>query len=157
MAINVAFYSDALTSGRYGLGRYAEELLRSLGTFAATIQVRPVSTHVSPEVAADRLSQLNNYVRVPYPRKLIASLWSTIQLPRLERWAAWADVVHCVELDYPVATRRPLVVTVHDIGPLTHPEYFSASYPYLLKRALKWAREKASAIICVSQATADSV
>jgi glycosyltransferase involved in cell wall biosynthesis len=50
-----------------------------------------------------------------------------------------------------------LVVTVHDIGPLTHPEYFSASHPFLLKRALKSAREKASAIICVSRSTADAV
>src|SRR5439155_1438763 len=77
--------------------------------------------------------------------------------PPLEFWTPWADIVHSVELDYRVATGKPWVVTIHDIGPLTHPKFFRKSHPWLLKRALKSALERAAAIICVSRATAEAV
>ena len=120
MPANIAFYSDALTSGRYGLGRYAGELLRALQRHAGQVSVRPVSAHVS--LGAEELQSLkqdHGYKRLPLPRKIIAGLWSKVNWPRLEQFAPWADVVHCVELDYRVATRKPLIVTIHDLGPLT--------------------------------------
>ena len=158
MATEVAFYSDALTSGRYGLGRYAWELFRELRRTQPELTVRPVSTHVAlEENEASALKADYDHVKIPYGRKAIAGLWSSFGLPRIEHWIPAADVVHCVELDYRVATKKPLVVTIHDIGPLTHPEYFRASHPWLLRRALKFAAKRADSIICVSQATADAV
>lgn len=159
MPLNVAYYSDAMTTGgRYGLGRYAWELFRELGKLDAQIAVRPVSAHasISPaEVAAMR--DKHGYVPLPWGRRATASLWSAFGAPAVERWAPWAEVVHSVELDYRVATRKPLVVTIHDIGPLTHPHYFTAAHPWLLRTALRSAVRRAAAIICVSQATADAV
>jgi len=160
MPLEVAFYSDALTRGQYGLGRYARDLLRALGEVSPAINVHPVSAHLSgassPSPAIGTVAE-HDCVRLPYRRKITAGLWSTIRWPRLERWTPWADVVHCVELDYPIATRKPLVVTIHDIGPLTHPEFFRTSHPWLLKAALKSTFDHAAAIICVSRATANSV
>jgi len=159
MPLNVAFYSDALTSSGYGLGRYARGLFNALGPFAPDIQTRPVSAHragVNREDSATILRD-HRYVRLPFPRRMTAGLWSSIGWPRLERWTPWADVVHCVELDYRIPTRQPLVVTIHDIGPLTHPAFFRNSHPWLLKIALKSAVERAAAIICVSSATAEAV
>ena len=158
MPANIAFYSDALTSGRYGLGRYAGELLRALQRHAGQVSVRPVSAHVS--LGAEELQSLkqdHGYKRLPLPRKIIAGLWSKVNWPRLEQFAPWADVVHCVELDYRVATRKPVIVTIHDLGPLTHPQFFHASHPWLLARALQWAADEAAAIICVSRTTAMEV
>src|SRR5207302_4748637 len=53
---------------------------------------------------------------------------------------------------YRIATRRPLVVTIHDIGPLTHPQFFRNSHPWLLKLALNSALDRAAVIICISRA-----
>lgn len=159
MPLNVAFYSDSLTTERqYGLSRYAWELLRELRQLAPALDARPVSAHVC--AAASKLAEMRRefgYVALPWGRKVTASLWSTLGAPALEKWAPWADVVHSVEPSYPIATRKPLVVTIHDIGPLTHPEYFGNARPWLLKKALRAAADRAAAIICVSQATADAV
>jgi glycosyltransferase involved in cell wall biosynthesis len=165
MPLNVAFFSDALTSSGYGLGRYASELLRALGQVAPEIKLRSVSAHV--EVDADRTTSETPSahnprarqcsVRLPYRRKIVAGLWTSLGLPRLEHWIPWADLVHCVELDYRIATRKPLIVTIHDIGPLTHPELFRKSHPWLLKIALNSVIQRAAAIICVSRTTADAV
>lgn len=150
MPLEVAFYSDALTSSQYGLGRYARELYRALGQIAPEIVLHPVSSHA-------RSGDFQSALVLPYSRRVTAGLWSTLGWPPLERWIPSADLVHCVELDYRVATRKPLVVTIHDIGPLTHPEYFRRSHPWLLKTALKSALNRAAAIICVSRATAAAV
>ncbi len=158
MPVKVAFYSDALTSGHYGLGRYASELLRALNRLSAGVEVRPVSAHCRLDASQVRtLEKEAHYERLPLGRKMTATLWSLAGLPRLEHWAPWADVVHAVELDYRVATKKPFVVTIHDIGPLTHPDYFSTSHPWLLRKALRNALNHADAIVCVSQATADAV
>jgi len=101
MPLNVAFYSDALTSSQYGLGRYARGLFGALAESAPEIQIRPLSAHLALSSTQDsaQLLRENGYVRLPHSRKLIAGLWSSLGIPRLERWAPWADIVHAVELD----------------------------------------------------------
>src|SRR5437773_8410529 len=164
MPLKVAFYSDAFASSGYGLGRYARELFAALEQVAHEIELRPVSAHVGAGNAAEheliRAGQTNvlNCLSkrgsvLPYRRSIMAALWSSTGLPRLEHWTPWADLVHCVELDYRVATHKPLVVTIHDIGPLTHPHFFRKSHPWLLRTALKSAVNRAAAVICVSRTT----
>lgn len=158
MPLNIAFYSDALTSGCYGLGRYAGEVLRALRQLDSGLHIRPVSAHVAlSRPTVDALRAQCGYQRLPGPRRVTAALWHLTGWPALEQWVPWADVVHCVELDYRVPTRKPLIVTIHDLGPLTHPELFSAAHPWLLRKALRHAFRHARALICVSRATADAV
>jgi glycosyltransferase involved in cell wall biosynthesis len=158
MPLNVAFYSDSLTTKRqYGLSRYAWELLRELNKLEPRLTVRPVSAHRGAD--AKKIAGMRGslgYVPLPWGRKVTAGLWSTVRAPLLERWTPWADVVHSVEPGYPIATRKPLVVTIHDIGPITHPAFFCNARPWLLKKALLAAADRAAAIVCVSQATADA-
>jgi glycosyltransferase involved in cell wall biosynthesis len=78
--------------------------------------------------------------------------------PPIERWiGSDVDVVHSLALGYPVCTGRPLVVTVHDIGPLTHPQYFRSFPAWVMRRGVQHLERRADAIICVSQATADEL
>jgi len=159
MPPNIAFYSDALTTGRrFGLGRYAWELFDALHKLDRPPNIRPVSAHCTMS-RAERAALENqySYVRLPGGRRFMSGLWTTLAAPTLETWVPGVDVVHSVELDYRVVTRKPWVVTVHDIGPLTHPQFFRQSHPWLLKAALKSAVNRAAAIICVSRATADAV
>ncbi|MCS4101403.1 glycosyltransferase involved in cell wall biosynthesis [Salinibacter ruber] len=87
----------------------------------------------------------------------MAGLWTFVGLPRIDHWVPDAQVIHSVELGYPVATQKPWVVTIHDLGPLTHPEYFSANRPWLQRKAFELASRRADAIIAVSQATANAI
>ena len=132
--------------------------LHELKKLAPPLDVRPVSAHVcvNAQTVADMRESLG-YVPLRWGRKVTATLWSTVRAPALENWTPWADVVHSVEPSYPIATRKPLVVTIHDIGPLTHQDYFRNARPWLLKKALMAAAERAAVIVCVSQTTADAV
>lgn len=85
-------------------------------------------------------------------------MWSFMGAPLLENQIRMdIDVVHAVSLGYPIATRKPFVVTVHDIGPITHPQYFKNTSPWIMRRSLKQAIEQAAQIICVSKSTADEL
>lgn len=93
---------------------------------------------------------------LPWGRKITPLAWTFLNRPRIESWLDKnTDLLHLSALGFPVATRLPLVATIHDLGPLTHPELFSIAPPWLLRRSLKQAIDQAVAIICVSQATAD--
>jgi glycosyltransferase involved in cell wall biosynthesis len=83
------------------------------------------------------------------PRTVVAdALW----YPRL-RAPANADVLHCPTFRGPFRARGPLVVTVHDVAVLRHPEWFNrwtASYSrFAVPRVLR----AAGRIIAVSQFT----
>ncbi|MEM1056845.1 MAG: glycosyltransferase family 1 protein [Bacteroidota bacterium] len=148
--MRVLYVSDALAKRRrFGLGRYAEELAESLEEVAADVTLIPVATHTEG-APPDGLTVL------PGGRKMLAGAWSTVGLPPAEWLAPEFDVLHNVELAYPVATGKPEVVTIHDLGPLTHPEWFSQARPRLKRTAVDRARKRADAVICVSQATADA-
>ena len=84
--------------------------------------------------------------------------WIFFNFPFLENGITnQIDIVHALSLGYKVATLKPYVVTIHDIGPLTHPQYFTKKDQWFMKGSLKQAVKKAAAMICVSQATADAV
>jgi glycosyltransferase involved in cell wall biosynthesis len=148
--MRVLYVSDALAKGqRFGLGRYAQELAESVAREAPDIRLVPVAPQVEPG-APEAVEAL------PGGRKLLAGAWTTLGLPLAEWVAPPFDVLHSVEMAYPIPTRKPEVVTIHDLGPLTHPEWFSQARPRLKRAALKRAAERAACVICVSQATADA-
>jgi glycosyltransferase involved in cell wall biosynthesis len=53
-----------------------------------------------------------------------------------------------------VATRKPFLITIHDIGPLTHPQFFTDKPSWILRKSLDHAVKKARKFICVSETTA---
>jgi glycosyltransferase involved in cell wall biosynthesis len=94
--------------------------------------------------------------KLPLNRKLTGSAWAFLKNPPIEFWAGNAhELVHVGECVYPVRTNKPLVVTIHDIGPLSHTELFTSVRPWLMKMGLQQAIKEAAAIIAVSQSTAD--
>ena len=148
--MRVLYVSAALGKGqRFGLGRYARELRGALAAEAPGIEVVPVAPHVAAG-ARGAVRALGG------GRRLLPALWRGTGRPLAEALAPPFDVLHNVEMAYPVPTRRPEVVTVHDLGPLTHPEWFSQARPALKRAALRRAARHARAVVCVSQATADA-
>ncbi len=158
--MNVAFFSNQFAVRRgHGIARYAHRLYEALGRTQPDIHVTPAASWSDHDAQGVRALKERFGLRLlPWGRRWTPLAWTFLDWPPIENWLEGSiDVVHAVAMGFPVATRKPLVVTVHDIGPLTHPEFFSQVRPWVSERSLKQAVEKADAILCVSRATADEV
>lgn len=157
--MRVAYFSNQFADLRgHGLARYARELHRALLDEDA-LDVVPVAGWSSlPSDALTKLKEETGLQLTGLGRRGTSHLWTFLDRPPVERLLKVSpDVVHAVSLGYPVATRKPFAVTIHDLGPLTHPEYFLNTRPWVMRRSLDQAVKKASVIVCVSQSTADEV
>jgi glycosyltransferase involved in cell wall biosynthesis len=118
-----------------GTGRYTAEVAEALAAVA------PAGSRVAGWVAAHRddraarLSGVEGPRRLPLPRRALTVAWER-GLPPVPRGA---DVVHATTLLTPPPAGRPLVVTVHDAVPWTHPET-------LTPRGVRWHRAMAERI-----------
>ncbi len=156
--LHVLYHSDALAGPEpYGLARYAGELSRALTRVEPALELAPVAMRGSLENLRRHVGASREVRCAGRAGQAVILSWYALRQPRIERWAPGASLVHSLELDYPVATRLPWVATVHDLGPLTHPQYFSRSRPWLRRAGLRQLVRKAAAVIAVSNATADAL
>jgi len=82
------------------------------------------------------------------------ALWYPL---RLGRAAAHVDVLHCTTFRAPISPRAPLVVTVHDLALLRHPEAFPAWHRRTGAMALRSGVRAADAVVAVSAFTRDEL
>ena len=81
------------------------------------------------------------------------ALWYPVGIGRgSERF----DVLHCTTLRGPYRSRAPVVLTVHDLAVLRHPEAFRPWHRLTARAALAGAR-KAAAVVTVSEFTKGEV
>ncbi len=158
--MRVAYFSNQFADRHgHGLARYARELFDALLRLDGDADIMPVAAW-SMRAAAE-LKELQSRTGIhllPWGQKATPLAWTVLNGPRIEAWLPGpVDLVHAVALGYPIATDKPYVVTVHDLGPLTHPEYFSPKGAWIMKRSLAQAVKKADGIICVSQSTANEL
>jgi glycosyltransferase involved in cell wall biosynthesis len=130
--IRVAVDVSPLVQTRAGTARYINGLLRELRR-RDDLEVSRLSFG-----RGDRLSTLAR-----------DGVWYPFVLGRFDR----ADVLHCPTYRGPLRSSRPLVVTVHDLAVLRHPETFirwTRTYsPRIVPRVLNAARR----VIAVSEFT----
>lgn len=88
------------------------------------------------------------------PRAILYRSWNWLAAPRPEWTVAGLEVVHAATWAIP-PTRRPLVVTVHDLAFLRDPGHFTPRGVRFFARALERTRDEADAVVVPSQATAD--
>jgi glycosyltransferase involved in cell wall biosynthesis len=130
--IRVAIDVSPLVQTRAGTARYLKGLMRELARRSdVTVTTRAFGR-------GDKISTLAR-----------DGLWYPFLLGR----TADADVLHCPTYRGPLRSRTPLVVTVHDLAVLRHPEAFNRwtrTYsPVLVPRVLAAARR----VIAVSEFT----
>ena len=125
-----------------GTGRYAAEVAQALaaGAPGGAAVTGWVAAH--RDVAPARLRGVRGPRRLVLPRRPLALAWEH-GVPVVP---TGADVVHAPTLLAPPRGRRPLVVTVHDAVPWTHPET-------LTPRGVHWHRAMAERV----GSTADAV
>lgn len=157
--MNVAYFSNQFTSSEgHGIAHYAHRLYEHL-IAAPDLCVKPVATWSNlPNQKLDTLLLQTGLRILPWGRRLTPLCWTFLNYPPIERWfESPIDITHMLAPGFPVATRAKLVVTVHDLGPVLYPEFFSDSKPWLFKRAMNQVVKQADAIICVSQSTANDL
>jgi glycosyltransferase involved in cell wall biosynthesis len=76
---------------------------------------------------------------------------------RLGHASAQVDVLHCTTFRAPVSPRAPLVVTVHDLGVVRHPEAFPRWHSATGALALRAGVRAADAVVVVSAFTRDEL
>jgi glycosyltransferase involved in cell wall biosynthesis len=76
---------------------------------------------------------------------------------RLGRVSGRVDVLHCTTFRAPVAPRSPLVVTVHDLALVRHPETFPHWHRTTGALALRGGVRAADAVVAVSTFTRDEL
>jgi len=135
-----------------GTATYIVELARALRAFddlsiigLAARHREPAPVDWTPEIPV-RFAQL--------PRRPLYDAWQQLHWPRAERLARGADIVHATTWAIP-PTKRPLVVTVHDVAFLYDREHFTPRGNAFFRRALAHTRSSAQAVIVPSQVTAD--
>jgi glycosyltransferase involved in cell wall biosynthesis len=114
-----------------GTGRYAAEMAAALTRQPGVGVTGWTAWH--RDVAPARVPGVRGPRRLPLPRRPLTVAWERGLGPGP---AGGADVVHAPTLLAPARRSRPLVVTVHDAVPWTHPET-------LTPRGVRWHRAMA--------------
>jgi glycosyltransferase involved in cell wall biosynthesis len=158
--IHVCYFSNQFASSKgHGIARYAHHLYKALLQNNTSLALHPISASTNGTKEELNTLKLRTGLQVlPWGRKVTPLAWIFFNFPFLENGITnQIDIVHALSLGYKVATLKPYVVTIHDIGPLTHPQFFTKKDQWFMKGSLKQAVKKAAAMICVSKATADAV
>jgi len=149
--VKVAFHvGQLLQAVPGGIGTYAEALLEALPAVGVTPV--PFASGVPPADAANRFPGFVGIGRPGPPWRY--ELWHRFRRPRLR---VPGDVVHATSLAIPPAAPRPLVVTVHDVAFLRHPELFTRHGVSFHRHGLDLARREAAAIVTPSIFTRDEL
>ncbi len=136
-----------------GSGTYVSELTRALARVPSVAVTGLAAAHRSPAPPADW--PLGVPVRrAPLPRRVLYDAWQRAGAPRAEALVRGTQVVHATTWAVP-PTRRPLVVTVHDLAFLDDPTHFTDRGNRFFRRALDTVRTRADVVVTPSRATAD--
>lgn len=146
-SVRVAFDVTPAVVCHGGLKRYVEMLWPEL---ARRCDLRAFAVGRGGDAAFDLPLR-----RRAVPLRLLHPAWRLLHWPRAETFSGPVDVVHATAL-VPPPTRLPLVVTVHDVMPLTHPHFFAAAAQEMQRRQLAAAR-RAAAVVTTCQATAEEI
>ena len=133
--INVAYFSNQFADREgHGLARYSRELFDAFNKNIDDVRLLPVAAWSSMD--SERLEQLKKETSLqiyPLRRRLTPIAWTFLNYPTIEMFMRdRIDLVHAAALGYPIATRKPYIVTVHDLGPLTHPQFFTNTKPWII-------------------------
>jgi len=88
------------------------------------------------------------------PLPFLYDAWTRFRLPTVESAAGPVDLVHLTVPISPPRSPAPLVATVHDLFPLTRPEWFTGRGARLMRRGLERIRDEAEVVLVPSETVA---
>jgi glycosyltransferase involved in cell wall biosynthesis len=132
-----------------GTGRYARELAAALARAAPAGAEVTGWTAWHRDVGPARIPGVGGPRRLPLPRRALVGAWERGIGP-----APAADLVHAPTLLAPPRRHRPLVVTIHDAVPWTHPETLTPRGVRWHRRAAELAARHADRVVVPTHAVA---
>jgi glycosyltransferase involved in cell wall biosynthesis len=90
--------------------------------------------------------------RLPLPQLTLYEAWHVLRRPSVERATGPVHVIHATGLAMPPRS-APIVLTVHDLAFLRHPEHFSRAGRRFFAQSMTLAHRDADLILCSSLAT----
>jgi glycosyltransferase involved in cell wall biosynthesis len=153
--VRVAYEGTALMGPPTGVGWYTEELIAAAAGRAPDDEfvIFPVAWRTSALVRAPRLPNVSVAQRLAPARPLWAA-WRRLPVPRVE-WFVGCDVFHAPNFVTP-PSRRPVVVTIHDLNFVRRPSELGPDIRRLAADLPRFLR-RADAIITISRFTADEL
>ena len=128
-----------------GVGRYLSELLRAWGRLpAAAAHEFVLCLHEPFEPPAEGPARCTVAVAPGHGTR-----WQQFALPRIVRNAG-AQVLLAPAYSGPVAPGVPMVVAVHDVSFLAHPEWFGWKEGLRLRQLTRWSARRAARIVACS-------
>jgi glycosyltransferase involved in cell wall biosynthesis len=129
-----------------GIGRYVDGLLAALPEVGVELV-----TFAAGAPTPERQASMPRHVDLGWPpAPLRYELWHRLRRPPIP---VDADIIHAPSLAVPPARDTPLVVTVHDLAFLRHPEVFPRRGVEFHRRGLALAYREAAVVIAISHFT----
>jgi glycosyltransferase involved in cell wall biosynthesis len=159
--MHIAFDATPAAIQHAGVGRYARELLGALLELPGDDRYELMVAGTRSDVTSllDDLPPGNARAahRIPLPDRAVTSAWHRLRLPLpVETLTGSFDVFHGPDFVLP-PSRRPRVVTVHDLSYLLVPEYGDPNLVRYLTAVVPRALRAAERIIAVSASVAAEI
>jgi glycosyltransferase involved in cell wall biosynthesis len=136
----IGFDGRALGSPAAGVRRYARELFTALATLNGDMEIvavgAPSSAALPPGVSG----------APPAPSLPSNAGWMLTGLPLAARRAG-VDLFHAPAYTVPIASPRPLVVTIHDVSYERHPEWYPYRRDPMRRSFYRWCARAADRVI----------
>jgi glycosyltransferase involved in cell wall biosynthesis len=132
-----------------GIGRYLRELALALAEVAGDDDSLVLASTREPG-EAEWVSGRIEARALPWPRRAVQAAWCLGAGPHLERSLGHLGAVHLMQPFPPVPARAAQVVTIHDVFPFEHPEWYPRSEPWVYRRCIALVRRRANRLIVPS-------
>jgi glycosyltransferase involved in cell wall biosynthesis len=144
----VAFGSTLLIRGQEsggidGIGQYCQELLNQFSNNPRTFSVSPFTFGLNHDKSAATLL-------ASYPIYLAQSLIASSRNSKAKQFFEGVDLIHATDQLIPIGHQRPLVSTVMDTIPLSHPEFIKAQSRFIKPLIWKKLTQQSDHIITIS-------
>ena len=131
-------------AGIDGIGQYCLELLKQFSTDGRKLELMQYSFG-----AFNNKSSAQALPR--YSAHLIESMLNMGKYSTSQKFFESVDVIHCTDQLIPIVPNKPLVATVMDTIPLSHPEFIKSRSRFIKPQLWKQLTARANHIITISE------
>ncbi len=148
----------ALKGTRTGVGRFILKYLEALGSRNESDEYLLFYNAMRGEMP-DGFEGKRNFrlVRSRIPSKVLNLLWAYSPIPPVDFLTGKIDVFHSLNYQIPPALNAALVLTIHDLVFLIHPEMAIPSAVSHFRRRMEYYAGRADMIVADSLATASDI
>ncbi|HOC68431.1 MAG: N-acetylgalactosamine-N,N'-diacetylbacillosaminyl-diphospho-undecaprenol 4-alpha-N-acetylgalactosaminyltransferase [Candidatus Hydrogenedentes bacterium ADurb.Bin101] len=137
-----------------GIGMYTRHLIHELAAMACPDIFMGFAAGIRP---LDRAHIPFPHRRIPLPSRLLFEIWERTGRPFADRILGGLEVFHAVNYTLPPLKKARGIITIHDLGFLRDPDWFSPKILKPFRRSILRHAQRAETIIAVSEATAADV